>query len=202
MLSLDCLPVAGARDAVLPVFHREEPRKVPGPAGERMDLDVSYDLDRNVAQLGGSSLVFHCHHYNATLQRTIEEGLGEPAFELLAAAAQEATRAQLQALAGETRGPAVLEVAATLFARAGFGTLDLSRLSPQGGEAFCGSSHYALCWLAKFGERTTPACSFAAGYLGAALQVAHDLAPERVRVVETECMARGDARCHFALEVR
>lgn len=167
-----------------------------------MDLDVRYDIDKNLATLGGSSLVFHCHHYNATLQRTIEEGLGLEAFDLLAAAAQETVRYQLRQLVGDARGGEVLGAAETLFARGGFGTLELSRLDSRGGEVVCGSSHYALSWLAKFGERTTPACSFVAGYIGGALLVAHDLVVERVRVVETECLARGDAGCRFRAEVR
>jgi hypothetical protein len=167
-----------------------------------MDLDVRFDIDSNTAMLGGSSLVFHCHHYNAQLQKTIEEGLGDAAHELLAVAGQEAARFQLQKIAGETRGKDVLTTAAELFRRAGFGTLQAEALTAQGGHVICPSSHYALGWLAKFGERDRPSCQFVSGYVAASVIAAWGYVPERVRVVESACQAMGDAHCRFDVEVR
>ncbi len=34
-----------------------------------------FDSERNIILLGESRLVFHCHHYNLFLQRTIEDAL-------------------------------------------------------------------------------------------------------------------------------
>ena len=48
-----------------------------------MRHSVNFDPTTNVATLGGQALVFHCHHYNSILQKTIEQGLGEEANHLL-----------------------------------------------------------------------------------------------------------------------
>ena len=167
-----------------------------------MDFDVRFDLEKNEAVLGESHLVFHCHYYNNTLQKVIEEGLGDDASALLTAAAQEAARMQLQTIAKERQGPEVLDAAKTLFCRAGFGTLDFSSVTARGGHVICPHSHYALGWLSHFGERETPVCEFVAGYVGASLIAAHHLLPERVVVKETECQAMGHAQCRFDVEVR
>jgi hypothetical protein len=162
---------------------------------------VEFDPTTNVATLGGRPLVFHCHHYNSILQKTIEQGLGEEADRLLTTAAQEAVQLQLTALARAGDRDGVLETAASVFSELGFGRLDFTDLGESGGTVTSPSSHYALSWLAKFGERTTPACQFTAGFIAAAAGVAFDLDPERVRVRESRCQAQGSAVCRFDVEV-
>jgi V4R domain len=166
-----------------------------------MRHSVDFDPKTNLATLGGRALVFHCHHYNSILQQTIEQGLGEEANHLLSIAAQEAVRLQLPALSRSGDRARVLETAASVFSELGFGRLDFSALSESGGIVSAPTSHYALSWLAKFGERTTPACPFTAGFIAAAVSVAFDLEPERVRVRETGCQAQGRSVCHFDVEV-
>lgn len=169
--------------------------------------DIAFDIDANVATLGGRSLVFHCHHYNATLQKTIEETLGDDANELLTVAAQEVVRKQLDELRGDRSAGGmdaadVVRLGQELFKMAGFGVLDASQLGGYGGTVVCPSSHYALGWLAKFGERDTPACEFVTGFVGAVVCTAWGHAPERVKVVESRCAAMGHERCQFDVEVR
>ena len=164
--------------------------------------DITFDIDTNVAVLGGTSLVFHCHHYNATLQRTIEETLGDDAFELLAVAAQECVRRQLDELRGDRDAADVVRLGQELFKTAGFGVLDVSQLGAYGGQVVCPSSHYALGWLAKFGERDTPACEFVSGFVGAIACAAWGHPPERVKIVESRCAAMGHEDCRFDVEVR
>lgn len=162
---------------------------------------VDFDPATNVATLGGQALVFHCHHYNSTLQKTIEDGLGEEADYLLTIAAQEPVRRHLAALSRTGDRDGVLDTAAGVFSELGFGRLDFTTLTRSGGTVAAPSSHYALSWLAKFGERTTPACQFTAGFIAAAASVAFGLPPERVRVRESRCQAQGSAACHFDVEV-
>jgi hypothetical protein len=166
-----------------------------------MRHSVNFDPNTNVATLGGRALVFHCHHYNSILQKTIEQGLGEEASHLLTVAAQEAVRPQLAALSRPGDRDGVLETAASVFSELGFGRLDFTALTGCGGTVTAPSSHYALSWLAKFGERMTPACQFTAGFIAAAASVAFDLEPERVRVRESDCQAQGSTACHFDVEV-
>lgn len=162
---------------------------------------VHFDPTTNVATLGGQALVFHCHHYNSILQKTIEDGLGEEANHLLAIAAQEPVRRHLAALSRTGDRDGVLDTAASVFSELGFGRLDFTALTRSGGAVTSPSSHYALSWLAKFGERVMPACQFTAGFIAAAASVAFDLPPERVRVRESGCQAQGNAACHFEVEV-
>jgi predicted hydrocarbon binding protein len=163
---------------------------------------ISFDAATNTATLGNQPLVFHCHHYNCALQRAIEEGLGADAPRVLTAAAKETVRLQLAALkkpGDDAR--AVVSSAEKLFAELGFGKLDATRLSARGGQADVAASHYAMGWVAKYGERSTPTCYFVAGYLAATVCVAWDLAPERVRVTESGCYACKAERCTFQVEV-
>lgn len=162
------------------------------------------DLSQGTLTLGGRRLVFHCNHYNIFLQRTIEDGLGEQAPALLVAAGTEASRLMLQGM--ESASPSASKAAflargAAVFADQGFGKLDLSAFTPMGGKARLSQSHYALGWLSRWDRRKTPGCFYPAGFLAAMVIVAGELAPERVRVREEQCLAMGDAHCQFSVEV-
>ncbi|MEW5850605.1 MAG: 4-vinyl reductase [Myxococcota bacterium] len=161
-----------------------------------------FDAKTNVAMLGGQSMVFHCHHYNTALQRAVEGGLGAAAPDVLTVAAQESARLQLSALASKGSGPQErLAHADKLFAELGFGRLDFSEAGARGGTVKVSNSHYAMGWVSKYGERDTPTCHFVSGFIGGALAVAHNLAPERIVVTETRCLATGHPACRFKVEV-
>jgi hypothetical protein len=162
------------------------------------------DLERSIVTLGGRRLVFHCHHYNVFLQRTIEDGLKERAPDLLTRAAMEVARATLGEL--EARTPAgspaaIVARAAEILGANGFGRADVAALGPWGGSATMERSHYAVGWLAKWGRRHSPGCFFPAGWLAGAVAVAGGHAPERVVARELGCLAAGAERCSFVVEV-
>jgi hypothetical protein len=164
----------------------------------------SVDAARSIVTLGGGRLVVHCNHYNVFLQRTIEDGLGARAPALLTAAAMETARGVLGDI--EARSPAgspaaSLERAAEMLSAHGFGRLDITALGERGGEASLQHSHYALGWVARWGQRATPCCFFVAGFLAGAVAVAGRFAPERVQGRETACAAAGAPRCTFVVEV-
>ncbi|MFT3765197.1 MAG: hypothetical protein QM820_06730 [Minicystis sp.] len=159
------------------------------------------DLDRSIVTLGGRRLVFHCHHYNVFLQRSIEDGLGERAPALLTNAAMEAARGALVGLDPAGSPAAVIARAAAILADQGFGRADVTALGPWGGTAVMDRSHYAVGWLAKWGRRATPCCFFPAGWLAGAVAVAGGHTPERVAVREVSCLAAGAERCSFLVEV-
>jgi len=162
------------------------------------------DLERSVVTLGGRRLVVHCSHYNAFLQRTVEDALGPRAPSLLVAAAMESTRVLLEGLFAESPAGSpedAIARAAEAFSAQGFGLLDLGEFGPRGGRATLTSSHYALGWLARWGARSSPGCFFAAGYLAGMLAAASRLSPERITSREVECLAAGAPRCSFVVEV-
>lgn len=172
-----------------------------------IDTAPKFDAAANVATLGGQSMVFHCHFYNCALQEAIEEGLGDDADEVQILAAQEAVRLQLQELSvrggsSAKSSAALLETGRTIFKQLGFGTLDLDDVAEHGGTARVPHSHYAMGWIATRGERTTPACAFVSGFVGAVVSVAYGISPERIRVRETDCFACGGTSCSFKVDVR
>lgn len=173
-----------------------------------MSLLPKVDLAQGALTLGGRRLVFHCNHYNVFLQRTLEDGLGADARSLLIAAGCEAGRRMLEGMEAQSPSPspeALLSRAAESFALQGFGKLEISELTAMGGKAKLFSSHYALGWTSRWGNRKTPGCFFPAGYLSAMVIVAGRLAPERVTVREEACLSLGREQeathCLFSVEV-
>lgn len=164
---------------------------------------VHFDAQRNVADLGGASMVFHCHFYNCTLQRAIELGMGEQAHVILRESAITPVRSQLAALAPAGASPSeVLAVAASLFSELGFGRFAPVALDAHGGEIIVSSSHYAMGWLSIFGERKEPGCRFVEGFVQAAVEQAFGKASGQVHVTEHRCFSCGQDDCRFRVEIK
>lgn len=166
---------------------------------------LNFDAERNLITLGDRRVVFHCHHYNLFLQRTMEDGLGtESAQQLQVAAGMEATRHMLLALFAKEPAASVpdkLAHASKLFGALGFGQADLSSLLAHGGSIRLVTSHYAIGWMAKWGTAKHPVCYYAVGYWMGALAAASGLAPERIVGRELSCAAHGATVCELELEV-
>lgn len=170
--------------------------------------EAQFDAAKNITTIAGNRIVFHCHHYNVFLQRTIDEALGEGAATVQRLAATEASRKLLGDLfRGEPAGEARerFERAAKLFGSLGFGLADIGGLTVFGGSVVLRTSHYAIGWRAKFGPASAAVCHFAVGYWAAAVAAAAGIAPERVIAVERGCAAvspDGDAEsCSIDVEV-
>lgn len=161
---------------------------------------IRFDAARSVISIGDRRIVFHCHHYNVTLQRTLDEGLGEAAAEIQQRAAMESSRAALSAVT-KGDGRERLAHAGELFGALGFGHADTTELDASGGRVKLPTSHYAIGWRAKFERASRPVCHFAVGFWAAATSVAFDLPPERVLAREASCSACGDAPCSIEIEV-
>lgn len=164
-------------------------------------VEVTQDLATNTATLGGQSLVFHCHFYNCALQAAIEDALGDEAALVQSRSAEEVVRAQLTQLVVGLEPKARVELGASLFAQLGFGVLDLSGLSARGGSVVVHGSHYAMGWVAIYGERSTPVCNFVEGFVAAVFGVAFGVAVAHVRVREKRCFACGADHCALDVEV-
>jgi hypothetical protein len=171
-----------------------------------MSDEAQFDAAKNITSIAGNRIVFHCHHYNVFLQRTIDEALGEGAASLQRRAAAEASRRLLEDLfrGGSGGSPRErLERAAKLFGSLGFGLANIDGLTLEGGSVVLATSHYAIGWRAKFGPPAAPVCHFAVGYWAAAVAVAAGVAPERVVGGERRCaaVAREGDGCSIDVEV-
>lgn len=163
-----------------------------------MALEFRIDAEHGAAYLAGAPLVFHCHYYNCALQHAIESGLGIDAPGLLRDAATDAAAEQLRELGGGDAN-ATLTQASAVFSKLGFGVVELGGIGPDGGKAIVRGSHYALGWLAVYGERETPTCHFAVGFVVAAMRAAYGVG--KVQARESKCVACGADHCEVTVEV-
>ncbi len=165
---------------------------------------VEFEKATNTAILGEESLVFHCHHYNCTLQKAVQDGVGEGAAALLSSAAIGPAFRQLEAFVREgAKRTEILALADQTFGEVGFGRLEFSGMTRAGGDVTLRSSHYAMGWSSLFGESKTPVCHFAVGFVTAAVAVAFELTPASIHVEETACFACGASDdCRLRVEVR
>ncbi len=169
-----------------------------------MSDEARFDAERNITTFGGRRLVFHCHHYNAFLQRTIDEALGDDAAIVQRRAAMESTRLIVTDLFSSDGGApfrARIERAASTFGSLGFGLADVSALGELGGAVTLRTSHYAVGWQAKFGPAKHPVCHFAVGFWAGVVAAAAGLSVERVTGAERRCAAVSDGPCEITIEV-
>jgi hypothetical protein len=168
-----------------------------------MSAPIQFDAQRSLLTIGDRRVVFHCHHYNVVLQRTLDEGLGPRAAEIQQRAAMESSRAAISAALGPADGAGAPRIAraASLFGALGFGHANVKELGPLGGRVLLDTSHYAIGWRAKFEASTHPVCHFAVGFWAAATCLAWGHASERVVAREVRCAACGDSPCEIEIEV-
>lgn len=159
-----------------------------------IDQSLQMDLDHRRCLLGGDPMIFHCHHYNTYLQRSIRDAGYIDSRPFLIGAAEEVAHAQLRTLFKSTGIADAAErkaLAQTVYRWAGFGTFDLSVLTAEGGTISTPHSHYALGWKSKWGTAPEPVSFFAAGWLAGALAAVHDLPQGSFAVEQTACPAAG-----------
>jgi predicted hydrocarbon binding protein len=153
-------------------------------------IPVQLHPEANLASIGGEPHVFHCHHYNCFLQKSIsDQSALLDATTVLTQAAAEVVLPQLEALKNVDEEE--------LFRHLGFGVLDAKKLTSEGGTAVVRGSHYALGWLSKYGKTQAPVCHFASGYLEA---VARHRFKGAFTVKETACVAAGSPECRFEVK--
>ncbi|MDH5492516.1 MAG: 4-vinyl reductase [Myxococcales bacterium] len=153
----------------------------------------------------GEPLIFHCHHYNLTLQQSIEDaGRWFDAPALLTQGAEQSAFPMLQRICGAGPAEERFARAREAFRVQGFGMIEGASILPTGGSLRVRNSHYGLGYQATRPElpRHSPVCYFAAGYLAAAAAVANDRPPGSYEVHETECVALGAKACRFSCTPR
>jgi predicted hydrocarbon binding protein len=154
----------------------------------------------NQAVLGGEPLVFHCHHYNCLLQRTLLDPSDVQMKQVLVDAAAEAVFSQLRQVAkkGETGDQRLAEFA-EMFRVLGFGVLELGGVTEKGGKISAPFSHYGFGYMSKWGRQDSPVCYFNSGFIEAAAAAAFDKPLGTYRCVEKECIAQGAKACRYEL---
>jgi hypothetical protein len=154
--------------------------------------DFSYDFGTNRLVVGGEPMIFHCHHYNCFLQRSIQDAEYIDSAPILVGAAAEVVFAQLTNLLLRTPDiPARKATVETLYRLSGFGLIDLSAVTPEGGEVRTRSTHYSTGWMEKFGRSRLPVAFFSTGFLAGALAAIYSLDPASIQARQTACRSTG-----------
>lgn len=162
--------------------------------------DYGYDLATSRLVVGGEPMIFHCHHYNCFLQRSIQDAAYIDSAPILVGAAVEVVLAQLARLLSRTPDvTARKSTAEALYRLSGFGLIDLSAVTAEGGEVRTRSTHYSTGWKEKFGRSQTPVAFFSTGFLAGALAAIYDLDPGTVQAKQTACRSTGAAEDVFSL---
>lgn len=164
---------------------------------------LKFDPDRNIIEFNGSLISLHCHHYNCGLLKTIEEIPHVDGYAVIVETAAEEFYTTFKELLAKQPGGSspdkALQEAAELYRFMGFGRLDLSNLTEDGGSAYADSSYYVISWLAKYGRRETPVCYFTCGFISGILAAVFDVRLHTYEVKETQCMMLRQDRCHFVV---
>lgn len=156
--------------------------------------NMHLDVEHRRCIVGGEPMIFHCHHYNVYLQRSIRDASYIDSAPFLIGAGSEVAYAQLRTLFQATGLAAVDErktLAETLLAWSGFGTISLSDVSGDGGTVATPHAHYAIGWKAKFGPAPEPVSFFTTGWLAGALAAIYDLPQGSFSARQTACPAAG-----------
>ena len=155
--------------------------------------------------VGGEPLVFHCNHYNYWLQHTLRLNPDVDMDEVIVAAAEEAAYAQLGAISAELElgdAAARLAMAGDVFSQQGFGVIDFSGASDEGGTVRTPVSHYGdMLKAACEGEIKRRQNLFDEGFAAAALAIANGRPAGSYVATKVECKSVGasEGRFEFAL---
>lgn len=147
------------------------------------------DFGKNV--MSGEPLIFHCNFYNYFLQKTI---LLDPTLDMeqvIRAAAAEVARGVLAEAQGKPAAE-IFQIATDTFAELGFGTIDFSGLTAEGGEVQVPVSHYGTCLRQASGaDFAEPQCWFDAGFSVGVCEVAFGLEPGGLDAEILACQSQG-----------
>jgi hypothetical protein len=148
--------------------------------------------------LGGEALVYHCNFYNYWLQKTVLLVDGLDMGGVIHDAAAASAYACLKGLdAGHYSS------AEKLFAKLGFGLMDLSQIDADGGTVTTSVSHYGQCLSAAAGaEFARPQSRFDAGFAAGASAWGHGRMSCGFEGTVQACMSLGASEGKISLRGR
>lgn len=133
-----------------------------------MEILSKFNKDLNYIETLGKSVVFHCNHYNRTLQQAIEEADYLDYDKILVKSSAEIVFEQLSEFFNSNSDLSIsekLEIASNLFKMSGFGLLDFSFSNKGGGKIISKISHYGNSLKLNFGKRSIAGEYFDKGFI-------------------------------------
>ena len=132
------------------------------------NIESTFTKEKNYIETYGKSVVFHCNHYNRSLQQTIEDADYLDFDKILVKASAEIIFEQLTGYFSKNTGLNVKEklaFASEIFRHSGFGLLDFSFINENGGKIISKISHYGTSLKLNFGHRTKSGEYFDKGFI-------------------------------------
>jgi len=145
---------------------------------------------------GGEPFVFHCNHYNYWLQKVVllvdDLGMEDVCRDAAASSAYATIEAASRELGLETPQER-LELASGFFSQHGFGTVDWSGLTAEGGQVKTPTSHYGQCLgicagIKDFGRAQN---IFDQGFAAGAAAAAYGLSAGSLAATGVSCHSTG-----------
>lgn len=161
-------------------------------------LAMQYDKPSYRRVIAGREVILHCHHYNSRLQNTIEGAAQIDGKKIISRAAEGVFGEQIKsAFRADDDEATKWKIAQSLYAHLGYGWFDVDKVGS--GIVIASASHFVEGWNAGFPGRATPVCTFAEGYLQAAIAA---VTGKTVWVKEKECIVTGAAKCRFEIDTQ
>lgn len=160
--------------------------------------------EKNLIEFEGSLISLHCHHFTCGLLKGLEELKEIDGLNLFVKTTEEVYHYFFSDYL--KRHPEIktiedkLQVASEMYYAFGYGILDLSNLTENGGIAKARSSYYVTAWLAKYGRKYSPVCYFTCGFIAGILEVIFNKPLRTYKVKETDCLIIGSDYCKFEVK--
>lgn len=132
------------------------------------NLKTDFQKESGIINFCSAPVVFHCNHYNRTLQQSIEDATYIDFEKILVKSSAEVVFENFSKCFlkfPDSSFKEKLSFAEQVFKSCGFGLLDFSKLSETGGKIIGKVSHYGLASKLNFGHRTHPAEYFDKGFI-------------------------------------
>lgn len=165
--------------------------------------EKEFDAANDIIKLSGEMVSLHCHHYNCGLLKVMEKITSLDGRELFMKTAEEqfynSYKNYLAKHSELANASDKLIAASEWYSILGFGKIDLSHLTAQGGTALASSSYFVTAWLAKYGRRDTAVCHLTRGFIVGILDCVYNKPLGNYKVTEVDCMITGANECKFEI---
>lgn len=171
-----------------------------------MSIEENITFHEGRTEIYGQAQLFHCNHYNRSIQQYIEDPGYVDSEQILLQSAAETGYRQAQGYL-EREGEDfddLLDWGEEIFAFGGFGNLDTSPVEPSCGTAVEYASHYGSALQTNVGERDQPGEYFDRGFTaGLILAGAEEFdipLGTAFDLVQSRSISLGDDECRFVVD--
>lgn len=163
---------------------------------------VKFDADKGKITRDNEWVVLHCQHFNlGFVQMVLDTQEYIDGGKLMADSAERTTRKLLKPYL-DNSAENILATATEMFSKLGFGKIDLSKVSEDGGTVEVPSSHIGNGWHVKYEKNgKKPVDFFARGFIAGTLSAAFRKDIGSYQVTQVKALEMGDDTSSFKVVV-